>query len=173
MFTDKKQILIATALAIVPALLQGPLFPFLRLTFLSPLLVLLFYRLSWHLATWVAVAGGVLMDLLSADGQFGLHALIYAMTAFLLYPLRHHFFEEKLTTIPLLSSFFGLLSALLFSIVGSLFERPITLSLTWIATDLLILPIADGCWAFVWFLLPLFYLSKYTTKEPRSSSRPR
>jgi hypothetical protein len=173
MFTGKKQILIAIALAIFPTLLQGTLFPFLRLTFLAPLLVLLFYRLSWYLIAWVAVGAGVLMDLLSADGQFGLYALIYTLTASLLYPLKHHFFEEKLTTLPLLSSFFGLLSSLLFSIVGSLFERPLTLSWQWIVTDLFLLPIADGCYAFVWVLLPLFYLSKYTAKEPRTSSRPR
>ncbi len=139
------QIILVTTVAIMPTL-YAP-YP---VNFLAPLIVFLYYRLPYDLSLWASCGAGLLMDILATDGHFGIYALSYTITTALLYHRKKHFFEESLVSLPALTASFSALS--------TLFLGAGKWSLLWILTDVLILPLIDGAWAFVAFTIPLWLI---------------
>ncbi len=129
--------------------------PFL---FFAPYLIQVIYRCSSYTSLWHALFCGLIIDLLSASSPFGLYAINYVATVWLLFPRRQNFFEDKLSTLPLMTSFFSFLSTALLAILAFIFGHKVGYSWKWIGIDLITLSILDGVYAFLWYTLPLHLL---------------
>lgn len=137
------------------ATLVGPIFfPRVHLFYFVPYLVICLYRHSRIALLWRACFCGVIIDLLSSGSLFGLTSINYCCVAFLLYGQTRNFFEDKLSTLPLMTFLFSILSTG-FLAIGALFlQRGYPLSWTWVATDLIGMPGADALYALLVFSLP-------------------
>lgn len=139
-----------------------PLFSSCRLTFFAPFLVSVFYRMDLQKSLWIAFGVGLIMDLLSPSQPFGACAFNYSMTALFLYQMKNMFFEERLSTIPLLTAGFALVSTLLQIALFVITKKNFHPSWEWAYTDLIAMPIVDAFFAFFVAYLPIkLILRKY------------
>lgn len=129
--------------------------PHVRLLAFSPFLALLYNRSRFMAALWIASFCGLTIDLLSSEFRFGIHALNYCLTTFLLYQQKKHFFEDKPLALSLFTILISIVSTVLQLLLISIFDHPLPLSGKLLVTDLLLMPIADAIYAFVWFSCPM------------------
>lgn len=141
-------------LALFYAVLGTALFPSLHLHPFAPFLAVLAYRLPLNKVLWCATGCGLIIDLLSSHLYFGLYALNYCITLFALYNQKRHFFEDKPFSVPLLTLLISIMSCvieLFFEIMGG---HEIPFSLPFLLIEFLVMPLADGIYAYLWFVLP-------------------
>lgn len=155
--------------AFLPFLLIPLYFPSLKLQFFAPFLITILYKKPFFNALWWAFFTGLLQDLLSATHHLGLFGLGSCLTLTALRPLKKHFFEDSLSTIPLMTLFFSIFFTLLQVVLFSLFESSPPLSLKWIATDLFFFPLLDALYAFLLFTLPQLFFPRFSDREYFSS----
>lgn len=147
--------------------LFAPLFcPRLHLLYFAPFLVTCSYKYSRFSALWRAIGCGVIIDLLSSTHFFGLTSINYSLVTLLLYGQTRHFFEDKLSTLPLMSSLFSFFSTAVAFLLTIFFGHRFLPSWRWIVTDLFGMSLIDGCYAFLLFSLP-FHLT-YRIRKMRS-----
>ena len=82
-------------LALTFALFGSLLFPFFPLNAFAPFLAIVFYVAPFSKALWISCGCGLILDLLSSEFHFGVHALTWIATTALLFHQKRHFFEEK------------------------------------------------------------------------------
>lgn len=140
------------------------------LTFFAPYLILVLYKKRKSQALTQAFLCGSILDLLSASTTIGFWTLNYIVTLLLLGKIKHLFFTEKMSTLPLLSFFFSEISTAFHFTFTHIFCTKSHLSLHWIATDLVLLPLFDGLYGFVLFSIPIFFLSKWLPETKRQTS---
>lgn len=161
-------------LALLPTLFAPALFPAIRLLFLAPAIVWLYYKLPFQGALWTSFSAGLLIDLLSSDYRFGMIALTYTATTALLYRQKRHFYAQGWSTLPILTWLFALLSTTLQVVLLAMIDEGLPIGWRWAATDLLLLPIADSCWALLGFALPLKLLQwRPTRRRTYQAKRPK
>jgi rod shape-determining protein MreD len=141
-------------MALIPALLAPAIFPSLKLTFFAPFLVLVYYKKSYLSSMWIALFCGLIMDIFSSQARFGLYAVNYCVTTWFLFRQKRHFFEDSVSTLPIMTYFFAVISSLVQVLLLSIFVKSMHLTLVWVGTDLIMMPILDAIYAFVWFTLP-------------------
>lgn len=105
------------------------------------------------------------MDLLSSHRHLGLFALNYCFVTTLLYPQKQHFFEDSISTLPIMCFFFAVASTLIQIPLHRVFESPIALSQDWWLNDLILMPLFDALYGLVWFTLPGFFLPRKSKRE--------
>lgn len=143
------------------ALLCFPvLLPHWRLMFFGPFLVILYYQKSFLTCLWTAAACGLLLDLLSSHSHLGLWASNYCLVTALLYPQQRHFFADRISTLPLMTFFFSFLSTFIQGGFFYVFEHEEIFSLSWVVTDLIVMPASDALYAFLCFIFPYFCFGK-------------
>jgi rod shape-determining protein MreD len=150
-------------LALITALFGTVFFPNLRLIAFAPFLAIVFTRKTFISSLWIACLCGLIIDLLSSQLRLGLHALNYSLTAVLVYHQKRNFFEDKPTAFSLYTILVSCASTLLQLFLLYTFDK--SLNFTWelALTDLIVMPVIDGAYAFLWFALPMkFY--KYIQK---------
>jgi len=153
--------LIFTFFSSLILLLSFPLFfPQLKLFYFIPFLIVLSYQKALIHCLWGALGCGLIMDLLSSEPFFALHALNYSIIIILIHQLRFYFFADSLTTLPLLTFFFSFLTTLLHLVLYYIFGIPFSLNLAWMKTDLVFMPILDALYGFTIFILPYFIFGK-------------
>jgi rod shape-determining protein MreD len=140
------------------------LFPFFHLLYFVPFLIIAIYKKSLSTCLWYSLLCGLLIDLLSDESRLGFYAMNYSLTIFLLYPQRKNFFSDSITTLPLMSFFFSVISTVIEIAYLSSTGRSPSLSMQWIMTDLLIMPVFDGVYAFMVFILPFALFGKRQRK---------
>lgn len=139
-------------------------FPFFRLIYFVPFLVITIYQKPLTTCLWYAIICGLVIDLLSDGTRLGFYSMNYALTTFVLYPQRKNFFSDSITTLPLMSFFFSFIStAIEIAYRYSTGNLPL-LNVQWAFTDLLIMPTADGMYAFIVFILPFAIFGKKQRK---------
>lgn len=163
---DRKSLRFAFIFTLLATLLMPAIFPAARLTFFVPFLVILFYQKELSSCLWVALLCGFIIDLLSSHTLIGIHALNFCLTTWILYGQKRHFFADSITTLPMMTFFFSIMSTLIQLPLYYIFEGKMALSWSWALTDLLIMPAADAAFAFAIFILPAFALGK----RPRRGS---
>lgn len=137
------------------ALLLGPVFfPTLHLYYFSPYLITTYYRYSRYTALWHAVGCGIVVDLFSSTPFFGLSAMNYSLVTLVLYGQRRNFFEEKISTLPVMTFFFSFLSTLLSPLLHFFCGRMVLLQGAWVLSDLVCMSCLDGLYALLFFSLP-------------------
>lgn len=105
------------------------------------------------------------MDLLSSQQHLGLYALNYCLTLWMIYPQKRNFFEDRLSTLPVMTYLFSFLSTLIHLLLLDSFEKSLSLSWIWVGTDLLLMPLADAFYAFIWFTLPSLFMPRAPKRE--------
>lgn len=139
------------ALALVPAIFGSILFPLLPLSAFAPFLAIVYYVAPFSRALWISFGCGLLLDLLSSEFHFGVHALTLTCTSTLLFHQKKHFFEDKPLAVFLFTAVISSLSAILMLLFVHIFDRGIPFSLSALVTDMIVLPFLDGAYGFLWF----------------------
>ncbi|WP_068468408.1 rod shape-determining protein MreD [Candidatus Protochlamydia phocaeensis] len=142
-----------------------PLFPSLRLTFFAPFLIISFYRQHKINCLWLAILCGFVLDLFSTQTRIGFYALTYCLTVELLYSSKRHFFEDSLSTIPLMTFFFAILATLLQTVLLYIFGQGLILSWQWAKNDLFWMPLQDALFAGLAFSFPSLLLPSYRPRR--------
>lgn len=141
--------------------------PQLPLLFFAPFLVITYYKKSFIVCLWYSLICGLLTDLLSDHHRFGFYALSYCLTTFFLYSQRVNYFEDRFTTVPLMTAFFSFGSTLIHTLILSSLGDPISLSWKWIQTDLFWMPLVDALYAAIAFSLPSLFIPKAHIRRTR------
>jgi len=144
--------LVSLLFAFFLALFGVLFFPHAHLLYFAPYLVLTFYKHSRFAAAWRAIGCGMIIDLFSSTPHFGLTALNYCIVSWILYGQTRNFFDDKPSTLPLMTLFFSILSTLTSVTLFLFFSQPIVLSFKWAFTDLVCMPLLDATYAFLIFL---------------------
>lgn len=100
------------------------------------------------------------MDLFSSYDRLGVWALNYTLITCVLYRQRENFFSDSLSTLPLMTIFFSVISSLVQFILLFPFDQKIVLTLLSSLHDFIIMPMADGVYAFTVFILPSILFGK-------------
>lgn len=129
----------------------------LRIFYFAPFLILASYNKSKIACLWLAIICGLIVDLLSAQHRLGIYALNYCLTIMILYSQKQHFFEESLSTFPIMTYFFVVISTLTQVGILYIFGKGFSLSWEWIKDNLFFLPLLDSFYAALAFTFP--YLS--------------
>ncbi len=132
-------------------------------------LVISFYARPLLSSLWRAILMGTTLDLLSSADRIGAHALSAAITTYLLYRLKRRFFEDSITTLATLTSVYSALFSLFLVIIAT----PPRLSWRTLVTDIIILPLADGTFAFLLISLPLLLWKRRPLAADTAAHRPR
>lgn len=151
---------IAFLFAAIPALVFPVFIPSLRLVFFAPFLVLMFYKKPFTQCLWLAFGCGLFMDLLAPYPRLGVLALTYCLASIGVYRAKARFFEDSSISLPIMTFFFVVISTIFELFLLKLFTSGPTLSLRWIITDLLMLPLVDALYAWIWFALPAHLLRR-------------
>lgn len=135
-------------------------YPTLRLFYFAPFIACSVYQTSFLGLLYRAFFAGLTLDLFSSSTVFGITGLNYGVVAAALFLLRRHFFEDKFSTLPIMTFLFSFISTLLYAFFCVSIGGRISLSWKWAYTDLLIMPLFDGLYALVCFVLPAFVYKK-------------
>ncbi len=100
------------------------------------------------------------MDLLAPYPRLGLIALSYCCSAAVVYRGKSRFFEDSLISLPVMTFFFVEVSTVLQVLLLKVFGVAPVLSWQWLATDLILFPLADAVYAWVWFAYPAYLLRR-------------
>lgn len=156
-------------LAIIAMLLLPGLVPSLKLFFLVPIIIIAYYQFSYVGCLWISMGSGILVDILSVNSFFGVNAFVYCTATMLLYPWRRYFFADRASTLPLMTILFSVISTVIFIASASLFQSKRIISWPLIGSDLIIMPICDGLYAYLCFILPFQLYKEFKRKRRRSS----
>lgn len=157
---ERKHLSLILLIALILVLIGPVLFPSWRLNFFAPFLIVLYYQKSYLACLWASFFCGLILDLLSADTRFGIHALEYCLTTAILYGQRRNFFSDSLVTLPLMTFFFSVVATVIEWVASYIFGNEIGVTWQWMVTDLLYMPAWDAACAFLLFILPVFIFGK-------------
>ena len=141
-------------------LLSPVILPWMRLAYFVPFIILLFYKKPFAAVLWISLGCGLILDILSSHVRFGLYAVAFTLTTAILYRQKRHFFADSISTLPLMTFLFSLISTLIHVILIHLFENSLPFSTIWLIKDVIIMPILDGIFAFSLYVLPFILFGK-------------
>jgi len=156
----KKNTKIVFFIALVLTLLMPVFFPALRLHYFTPFLVILFYKKPFISCLWGSIGCGLILDLLSPQARLGMNAINFTLTTGILYGQRRHFFSDSMTTLPMMTFFFSLISTVFHVLLISIFDKGIPITKDWIKYDLIMMPALDAALAFCIYILPSFFFGQ-------------
>lgn len=136
------------------------LLPTLHLLYFPPFLIRALYALPLHRALWMATLSGLFVDLLSPNEKLGMNATSYLLALLLLTRLKRHFFEDSLSTMPILIFFFSIAQGIIYLLLTVMIEKPIPLSPEFILGDFLLMPLLDALFGILLYTLPYYYFRK-------------
>ena len=151
---DHRRLDLIFIFSMVSLIATPALLPQWHLLFFAPFLVIASYQKSFSTCLWFAFFCGLFLDLLSSNIYLGLHACCFGLTIAILYPQRRHFFADSISTLPILTFYFSLLSTLISAILFYCIESKNVFSWPWMWTDVIVMPMIDAFYAFCCFILP-------------------
>lgn len=134
-------------------------FPSLYLLFFAPFLVLSFYRYPLSSCLWQALICGFIIDLLSSQTRLGTYAVNYCLATLCLYRYQFHFFEDRLSTLPLMTFCFTCLTTVIQAGLFYMTDKLFFVSWDWLKNDLFLSPFQNALYASCAFSLPIVILS--------------
>jgi len=142
-------------LALFAALFGSACFnPFPLLAF-TPFLAFVFLRYPFIPSLWCAALCGLLLDCMGAELRFGWQTLIYSLMATIAYSQKKHFFDDKPLALSLYTAVISCLISALQLLFISFSRKHFPFEMKLLFTDLVLMPLLDGIYAFFWFTLPL------------------
>jgi hypothetical protein len=136
------------------------IFSDLRLLFLIPFQIVMYYQKPFIACLWGSLLCGTLVDLFSSYSRLGMCALTYTLTTCILYRQRENFFSDSLSTLPLMTFFFSVISTVIQLTFHFASDQTVVVTPLWALHDLIIMPVADGLYAFIVFILPSILFGK-------------
>ena len=130
----------------------------LKLVHFAPFLILLFYQKDFISSLWISALCGLIVDIFSSN-SFGLFALCYTTGSFFLYKEKR-FFNDKAISLSVFTSIYSLIFSLFTPLLFFIFDKKINLSIKWLLTDVIIMPLFDGLYAFMFFALPILLIKQ-------------
>lgn len=160
----EKNLLFTFLVSLICFLILPSLFPSFNLYYLIPFIIISFYQKPLLTCLWYALFCGLIIDIFSGSSRLGFTAMNYTLSVFLLYPQKKHFFSDSITTLPIMTFLFSLLSTVFqFMILYSLNKQPLV-NIKWIASDLLLMSFFDAAFAFTLFVIPGLLIGKRSMK---------
>ena len=147
--------LTAFILAFLALLFQSLALPKLHLFAFSPFLAFVYMRGDFLFSLWMGFLSGLVIDLLSSQLPFGLHALSGCIASFCLFHQRRHFFEDKIFSLFFFTAIISLFFFLNQGIFFYLFGGKISFDLVSISYEWFMVGLLNGLYALLWFALPL------------------
>ncbi len=132
-----------------------------------PYLLLILYQRPFKHALLQAFLCGLLIDLLSSSLPLGFFTSIFMIALYGFYRFKHFFFIDKIMTFPILTFLFSSFVTLIHRLTLNIFCLKSPLTLKWMATDLIIMPLGDALFALVFFAFSLKFLSKWLNLNTR------
>jgi rod shape-determining protein MreD len=129
-------------------------FPSLYLLYFAPFLILSFYRYSLPHCLWWAFTCGLIIDLLSSQTPLGTYTINYCFTTICLYRYKFLFFEDRLSTLPVMTFCFATLSTLIQAGLIYFIGMSFSLSWQWVLSDLFLNAFQNAVYAGLAFSLP-------------------
>lgn len=143
--TDKTSALrIPFVAALTATLLLPAIATDLPFHYFCPLMALAFYRARLITCLRLALACGLVMDLIASHHHLGIYSIAYCGTTAVLYRYKGHLFEDNVTTLPIMTLLFSALSTSLAGALYTAFEEPFTYSWRWVVSEVAIMPLLDG-----------------------------
>lgn len=146
------------------------LLPQMPLLYFAPFLVISFYKQTFTTCLWLSLLCGLIVDLFAAQTRLGLYGINYCITTFFLYSQRTHFFEDSLSTVPILTLFFSISSTLIQTALLYAMGQDLLLSWMWVRSDLFLMPLVDAVYAAIAFTLPSLFIPRIKPKRTRHFS---
>jgi hypothetical protein len=165
MFEKYKNLLPALILSYLGSLIIAWIFPWIRPIGYVGALVLTISRFPLSYALWISAGIGLLIDISSASIPFGFFAINYSLSTLIIFRYRKFFSEEKIEIFPLYAILFSFTSTSIHFILYGLIDLQLKLRLFTILTDLLLMPIFDGVYAFLFVFGPLSLYHHLLTKK--------
>ncbi|NGX56101.1 MAG: hypothetical protein K1060chlam5_00336 [Candidatus Anoxychlamydiales bacterium] len=134
---------------------------FIKLIYFAPFITLIFYKTSIYTSLWLSIICGLIIDLFSSS-YFGLNAICYSATTIFLYNEKKYF-SYKNINIFIFTTIYSFIFSMFYPLSLFIFEKGIKITLKWMISDLVIMPLTDGAYAFLLFSLPLILLQKTKT----------
>jgi len=132
-----------------PAILGG-----LSLNCFAPFLCLSYTKKNFVYSLWLSLFCGLIIDLLSTEYKFGLMSLAYSIAAAIMYRYCRFFSNTKSFSLCLYVIIFSSLLSIINIFLLSSFIKHFNLSLVGIITDVIVMPILDGVYTLLLFILP-------------------
>ena len=129
-------------------------FPQVKLLWFAPFLITLYYQKPIAACMWASLGCGVILDLTTSTDHFGLHAFNYVIVSAILYSQKRHFFGDSLSTLPIMTYLFSVISTIVHFVLLNLFEDRNIFSAGWLMRDLVVMPLVDALYAFLLFVIP-------------------
>jgi rod shape-determining protein MreD len=142
-------------LALLVFLGQKTIYPSLSLSAFTPLMALAILTFKREKALWIGFLIGLIIDLFTAN-KMGLWALNLSLTTLVIFRFKIHFYRDKPQHIVIFTALFSMTSTVLHFFITFFFDKTFPLSGKWIFTDCIIMPIIDGIYALIWFLIPFW-----------------
>lgn len=160
MSLDQKNISLAFLATLLMTLFGPVIIPSFHLIFFSPFLIILYYKKSYIQCLQASLGCGLILDLLSSQTHIGLQGLSFFLTTSLLYSFRYNFFADSLSTLPIMTFLFSMITTIIQGVLIYALEKEVSISWGWVLTDLFMMPSFDAIFSFVWFILPFFLFGK-------------
>jgi len=130
----------------------------MKLIYFAPLLIFLFYRLSYISILWISIFLGLFQDVFSSN-FFGINALAYFFSSLFSYNQKK-IFNDKPINLSIFTMLFSLIYSFLLPILFFMLDKKVGLSIKWLITDMIIFPMIDGIYAFLFFAFPIWLFDK-------------
>ena len=129
-----------------------------KFIYFAPFLLLAFYKKSFISVLWLSGLCGLICDFFSSNA-LGIFALNYLLASLFLFRERR-FFNDKPINLSIFTTIYAFIFSLFNPILFFMFDKNLNLSIKWVATDLLIMPLLDGIYAFLFFAVPLLLIEQ-------------
>lgn len=117
----------------------------------APFLAKCFFTLPLSRALALSGFLGFIMDLFTSGTSMGFHSANFLLTTLVVYKLKWIFSPHKAHGLFLFTVIYSLTSTLIYYPLHRLYGNPLPFSYSF---DLLILPLFDGAYGFLWFSCP-------------------
>lgn len=145
---------IAFLQALLAYLFSSALFPSFKWLSFSPFLALLYQKSSLSKSLWLSLLCGLITDLFTFQSFFGCEALCYTLLTFFLHRQKKHFYIDNSFSLILYTTLISMAisAAQLFLLCP--YDRGEGIGYRLICCDLILMPIFDACYTFVWLICP-------------------
>ena len=146
---------LATAITLFVLFFSSSWAPSIKISPFPIFFAFLYHRYSLEKCLWISALSGFTIDLFSGDVRLGTHALSLGLTTLLIYKQKHHFFEDKPLALALFTFPISILWTALQWTLIPLSGISFTFSPLLILTDLIVMPLADTLYGYLFFCIPL------------------
>ena len=136
---------------------SSALFPKISIFFFIPFLVFVFFKKNFIQTLFWAFFCGLIVDLFSSK-HFGIFSFSYVLMSFLLFS-KKRFFKETPFNIAIFSSIASFVFTIIFVLLSLIFNSVVKISFLFVISDLIIMPILDGIYAFLFFTILVKFIS--------------